>query len=154
MHEEDVKRILAHPVTMPSSDGGIEGPSDRVPHPRNYGTFARVLGYYVRQENVIPFHTAIHKMSRLPADRIADHLGGEVRAEDVDDDQDVVGVARPFEQRPAELAQSFGSAGCVSDKSLLLALIHYWLPARQGSRPASRRPSSVSSAGIPGSGSC
>jgi dihydroorotase/N-acyl-D-amino-acid deacylase len=68
--EEDVKRILAHPVTMPSSDGGIEGPSDRVPHPRNYGTFARVLGYYVRQLDVIPFHTAIHKMARLPADRI------------------------------------------------------------------------------------
>ena len=70
INEEDVKRILAHPVTMPSSDGGIEGPSDRVPHPRNYGTFARVLGYYVREHNVIPFHTAIHKMSMLPADRI------------------------------------------------------------------------------------
>lgn len=70
INEQDVKRIMAHPVTMPSSDGGIEGPSERVPHPRNYGTFARVLGYYVRQENVIPFHTAIHKMARLPADRI------------------------------------------------------------------------------------
>ncbi len=70
INEEDVKRILAHPVTMPASDGGIEGPSDRVPHPRNYGTFARVLGYYVRELNVIPFHTAIHKMSMLPADRI------------------------------------------------------------------------------------
>ncbi|MDX1482189.1 MAG: D-aminoacylase, partial [Woeseiaceae bacterium] len=70
MVEEDVRRILAHPVTMPSSDGGIEGPSDRVPHPRNYGTFARVLGKYVREEGVIPFHTAVHKMSRLPAARI------------------------------------------------------------------------------------
>lgn len=70
MVEEDVKRILAHPVTMPASDGGIEGPSDRVPHPRNYGTFARVLGRYVRELEVIPFHTAIHKMSRLPADRL------------------------------------------------------------------------------------
>jgi len=70
MAEEDVRRILAHPVTMPSSDGGIEGPSDRVPHPRNYGTFARVLGKYVREEGVIPLHTAIHKMSRLPAERI------------------------------------------------------------------------------------
>lgn len=68
--EEDVKRILAHPVTMPSSDGGVEGPSERVPHPRNYGTFARVLARYVRELEVIPFHTAIHKMSRLPADRI------------------------------------------------------------------------------------
>jgi dihydroorotase/N-acyl-D-amino-acid deacylase len=61
---------MAHPVTMPSSDGGVEGPSERVPHPRNYGTFARVLGHYVREENVLPFHTAVHKMSRLPADRI------------------------------------------------------------------------------------
>ena len=70
IHEDDVMRILAHPVTMPASDGGIEGPSERVPHPRNYGTFARVLGLYVRERKVIPFHTAIHKMARLPADRI------------------------------------------------------------------------------------
>jgi dihydroorotase/N-acyl-D-amino-acid deacylase len=70
MREEDVQRILAHPVTMVASDGGIEGPSDRVPHPRNYGAFARVLGFYVRQQNVIPFHTAIHKMTQLPANRI------------------------------------------------------------------------------------
>ncbi|MGI9260964.1 MAG: N-acyl-D-amino-acid deacylase family protein [Woeseiaceae bacterium] len=70
INEEDVKRILAHPVTMPSSDGGIEGPSERVPHPRNYGTFSRILGHYVREQNVIPFHTAIHKMAMLPADRI------------------------------------------------------------------------------------
>ena len=70
INEEDVKRIMAHPVTMPSSDGGIEGPSERVPHPRNYGTFSRVLGHYVREESVMPFHTAVHKMARLPADRI------------------------------------------------------------------------------------
>jgi len=70
INEEDVKRIMRHPVTMPASDGGIEGPSDRVPHPRNYGTFARVLGHYVRELEVMPFHTAIHKVSRLPADRI------------------------------------------------------------------------------------
>lgn len=68
--EEDVQRILAHPVTMPSSDGGVEAPSERVPHPRNYGTFARVLARYVREQNVIAFHTAVHKMSRLPADRV------------------------------------------------------------------------------------
>ena len=70
MEESDVIRILRHPTTMPSSDGGIEGPSERVPHPRNYGTFARVLGYYVRELGVLPFHTAIHKITRLPADRI------------------------------------------------------------------------------------
>lgn len=70
INEQDVKRIMRHPVTMPSSDGGVEAPSDRVPHPRNYGTFARVLGYYVREQNVMPFHTAIHKVAMLPADRI------------------------------------------------------------------------------------
>ena len=70
INEEDVINIMRHPVTMPASDGGIEGPSDRVPHPRNYGTFSRVLGYYVRELGIMPFHTAIHKMSMLPADRI------------------------------------------------------------------------------------
>lgn len=70
INEEDVVRIMQHPVTMPSSDGGVEAPSDRVPHPRNYGTFARVLGHYVRDQHVMPFHTAIYKVSRLPADRI------------------------------------------------------------------------------------
>jgi len=70
INEEDVRRIMRHPVTMTSSDGGIEGPSDKVPHPRNYGTFSRLLGYYVRELNVLPLHTAIHKISMLPADRI------------------------------------------------------------------------------------
>lgn len=68
--EEDVKRIMQHPVTMTASDGGIEAPTERVPHPRNYGTFARLLGYYVREQNVLPFRTGIHKATRLPADRI------------------------------------------------------------------------------------
>ncbi len=70
INEDDVVNIMRHPVTMPASDGGIEGPSDRVPHPRNYGTFSRVLGHYVRELAVMPFHTAIHKMTMLPADRI------------------------------------------------------------------------------------
>ena len=70
INEDDVRRIMRHPVTMVASDGGIEAPTERVPHPRNYGTFARVLGYYVRQQNVLSLPSAIHKMSALPADRI------------------------------------------------------------------------------------
>jgi len=70
MQEEDVRRIMRHPRTMIASDGGIEAPSERAPHPRNYGTFARVLGRYVRELDLIPLHTAIYKMSMLPADRI------------------------------------------------------------------------------------
>ena len=37
MAEEDVRRILQHPQTMVASDGGIVGPGEGVPHPRNYG---------------------------------------------------------------------------------------------------------------------
>jgi dihydroorotase/N-acyl-D-amino-acid deacylase len=70
INEDDVRRIMRHPVTMTASDGGVEGPSARVPHPRNYGTFARLLGYYVREQGVLPFHTAIYKVTRLPADRL------------------------------------------------------------------------------------
>lgn len=70
MSEDDVERIMQHPGTMVASDGGIMVPGENTPHPRNYGAFARVLGEYVRQRGVLPLHTAIHKMTRLPADRI------------------------------------------------------------------------------------
>jgi dihydroorotase/N-acyl-D-amino-acid deacylase len=49
MHGEDVVTILEHPRTMIAADGGIEIPGNGHPHPRNYGTFARVLGRYVRE---------------------------------------------------------------------------------------------------------
>ena len=68
--EEDVKNIVRHPMTMIASDGGVEGPSERMPHPRNYGTFARVLAYYVRELKALPLQTAIHKMTLMPAQRI------------------------------------------------------------------------------------
>jgi len=41
-----------------------------VPHLRNYGTFPRVLGKYVREEGVLSLEQAIHKMTALPASRI------------------------------------------------------------------------------------
>ena len=70
MSEEDVDRIMRHPGTMIASDGGIYQPGPDVPHPRNYGSFARVLGIYVRERGVLDFPAAIHKMSRMPADRM------------------------------------------------------------------------------------
>ena len=42
--EADVRRIMAHPMTMIGSDGRLSKPGADVPHPRNYGTFPRVLG--------------------------------------------------------------------------------------------------------------
>lgn len=70
MSEEDVSRLLAHPHTMVSSDGGIPALNVGVPHPRNYGAFARVLAYFVREKGVLPLPDAIHKMTGLPATRL------------------------------------------------------------------------------------
>ena len=70
MHEDDVRRIMAHPRTMISSDGGVVAPGEGVPHPRNYGTFARVLSLYVREAGLLSFPEAIRKMSALPAARL------------------------------------------------------------------------------------
>jgi dihydroorotase/N-acyl-D-amino-acid deacylase len=79
MIEEDVERILRHPQTMVASDGGIVAPGEGVPHPRSYGTFARVIGHYSRDRELLTFEEAVRKMSRLPADRLA--LGDRGRIE-------------------------------------------------------------------------
>ncbi|MDX1546134.1 MAG: D-aminoacylase, partial [Rhodothermales bacterium] len=69
MDEGDVERIMQHPMTMIASDGGIPTFGRGVPHPRNYGTFARVLGRYVRQRRLLAFEDALRKMTSLPAQR-------------------------------------------------------------------------------------
>lgn len=71
MSEEDVARILAHPLTMVGSDGLAH---DARPHPRLWGTFPRVLGHYVRERRLLTLETAVHKMTGLPARRFG--LGG------------------------------------------------------------------------------
>lgn len=68
MDEADVRRFLVHPLTMIGSDGL---PRDPRPHPRLWGTFPRVLGHYARDEALFPLHTAVHKMTGLPASRFA-----------------------------------------------------------------------------------
>ena len=68
--EEDLQRILAHPATMIASDGEMAVFGRNVPHPRSYGTFARVLGVYVRDKKVLTLETAVQKMSSFPAQRL------------------------------------------------------------------------------------
>jgi N-acyl-D-amino-acid deacylase len=74
MSEENLERILAHPLGMVCSDGGAfatEGASRRgSPHPRGLGTFTRVLGRYVRERKALTLEQAVRKMSALPASRI------------------------------------------------------------------------------------
>ncbi len=68
--EEDLQRILVHPATMIASDGEVVVFGRNVPHPRSYGTFARVLGLYVRDKKLLPLEVAVQKMSALPAQRL------------------------------------------------------------------------------------
>ncbi len=68
--EEDVVRIMRAPYTMIASDGEIPIFGQASPHPRSYGTFARVLGVYVREQHVLTLEDAIRKMSGYPAQRL------------------------------------------------------------------------------------
>ena len=70
MDERDVERIMQHPATAIGSDGGISVFGASVPHPREYGTFARVLGRYVRERGVLTIEEAIRKMSGATAQRL------------------------------------------------------------------------------------
>ena len=72
MSEPDVETILADPKVFVASDGwsmAPDGPLGELSvHPRNYGTFPRVLGRYVRS-GTITLEVAIRKMTSLPAAR-------------------------------------------------------------------------------------
>jgi N-acyl-D-amino-acid deacylase len=68
--EADVQRVLKHPASMIASDGAVVLFGRASPHPRSYGTFARVLGRYVRDLKVLSLEEAIRKMTSFPAQRI------------------------------------------------------------------------------------
>ena len=64
IHEDDMRRILAHPATMIGSDGL---PHDTHPHPRLWGAFPRVLGRYARDAGLFSLAEAVRKMTGFPA---------------------------------------------------------------------------------------
>jgi N-acyl-D-amino-acid deacylase len=74
MSEENVKRNIAWPHMMVGSDEGAYSPEGVFlksnAHPRAYGNFARFLGKYVREENVISLEEAIRRLTSLPAESI------------------------------------------------------------------------------------
>jgi N-acyl-D-amino-acid deacylase len=70
MAEDDLVRILRHPATMVASDGEVTVFGRAHPHPRSYGTFARVLAVYVREKHVLGLEEAVRKMTALPAQRL------------------------------------------------------------------------------------
>jgi N-acyl-D-amino-acid deacylase len=80
MSEENVKKEIAKPWISFGSDEASQAPEGIFlksnPHPRAYGTFARVLGKYVREEKLVSLPEAIRRLSALPATRLElDHRG-------------------------------------------------------------------------------
>jgi len=69
MSEADVKAIMRYPFNMFASDASIRVYKEGNPHPRGYGTNARVLKKYVREENVISLEEAVRRMTSLPAQK-------------------------------------------------------------------------------------
>ena len=72
--EEVVRRAIALPWVSFCSDAASVAPEGvflkRNPHPRAYGSFARLLGKYVRDERLIPLEEAIRKLAALPAENL------------------------------------------------------------------------------------
>jgi len=73
MKEENLKRILAHPLVGVGTDGSAVAPYGLLhrgkPHPRHYGTFPRVLGKYVREEKIVSMPEMLKKMTSIPAQK-------------------------------------------------------------------------------------
>jgi N-acyl-D-amino-acid deacylase len=66
MSEKDLVYFMKYPFNMPAADAGVSNGKGR-PHPRGYGTNARVLSRYVRDQQVIGLEDAIRRMTSLPA---------------------------------------------------------------------------------------
>ncbi|NUP89774.1 MAG: D-aminoacylase [Candidatus Sumerlaeia bacterium] len=77
--EDNVIRIMQDPTVMICSDSGVREFGEGVPHPRGYGSNARVLGRYVRDLRVLPLEEAVRRMTSLPAWRFGLEGRGELR---------------------------------------------------------------------------
>jgi len=69
MSDEDVERIMKYPFNMPACDAGIRVFGQGSPHPRGYGTNARILSEYVREKKIISLEDAVRRMTSLPAQK-------------------------------------------------------------------------------------
>jgi len=82
MDEGDVRRVLAHPLATIGSDSASAAPygvlGENHTHPRTYGAFARVLGYYMREETVFSLENAVAKMTGRSAERLHLHDRGRL----------------------------------------------------------------------------
>jgi N-acyl-D-amino-acid deacylase len=84
MDEGDVEAIMTVPWISVCTDGEARRPDHRVlgrgvPHPRAYGSTARVLGRYVRERGILPLETAVAKLTSVPAAQVGLRDRGIVR---------------------------------------------------------------------------
>lgn len=81
--EENMKKMLVKPYVSIGSDGGSLALTpefmEQGTHPRAYGTFARLLGKYVREEKLMPLEEAIRRMTVLPASHLKLYKRGELK---------------------------------------------------------------------------
>ena len=82
MDEDNLKKIISHPLWIAGSDGSAIAPygilSSGKPHPRFYGTFPRILGKYVREDKLLTLHEAIKKMTSTTASKFGFHKRGQI----------------------------------------------------------------------------
>lgn len=73
MEEEDVRRIMKHPLQMVGTDSGSSSTTGFMrrgkPHPRGFGSYPKILGRYVREHGVLGLEEAVRKMTSFPAQR-------------------------------------------------------------------------------------
>lgn len=79
MAEEDVERIMRHPMVAVASDSGVVAFGTGVPHPRGMGNTVRVLGRYVRERKLVSLEEAVRKMTSLPARQFGLAGRGEIK---------------------------------------------------------------------------
>lgn len=110
MDEGDLKNIMQYPYNMFASDAGIIRFGSGVPHPRAYGTNARVLGKYVRELKLIKLEEAIRRMTSLPAQKFQLRDRGLIRegmaADIVVFDETLVGDQSTF-SKPHAFSRGF-----------------------------------------------
>lgn len=110
MSEDDIKYIMRYPFNMFASDASIRVFGEGVPHPRGYGTNARVLSKYVREEKVLSLEEAIRRMTSLPAQKFKLNDRGLLRegmaADIVIFDEKTVKDASTF-QKPHQYSTGF-----------------------------------------------
>ena len=84
MSEDNIRKKIALPWVSICSDSGSVAPeppfTNSQPHPRAYGSFARLLGKYVREEQIITLEDAIYRMTGLPATNLKLDRRGKLAA--------------------------------------------------------------------------